>query len=369
MNLHVITAAVAALAFAAALPAAGAGVPERWYDTSRVESGAKVYASNCAVCHGARGEATADWRRREPDGSFPPAAAQRHGAYVAPPVRDSRAADQVRRARRRRQDAHLPGQAHRRGDHQRHRLVPEPVAGRHLRAVVVDPAALDAAIEIDSRTEKRHPRAPRGRGGSLREAARRRRRRLRDPPPAPPACETGTLPPGRGAAASYRGQTERARPRPNSGARRRAFRQAHSKSPLGVCVSPYWSLARREYPGIEGVPPSNEGKMPSIPALPARSSPPVPTFEEPFRACGGDASPPGLPSRRLTRSPDQRGSGWCHSCPRHLPVARTRQNLRYDFRPWPRPVVPADHADSAQETCRHVRRARLVHQRRIPARQ
>ena len=53
------------------------------------------------------------------------------------------------------------------------------------------------------------------------------------------------------------------------------------KSPSGVCVSPYWSLARRESPGIEGVPPSNEGKMPSIPALPARSSPPVPTFEEP----------------------------------------------------------------------------------------
>ena len=54
------------------------------------------------------------------------------------------------------------------------------------------------------------------------------------------------------------------------------------KSPSGVCVSPYWSLARREYPGIEGVPPSSEGKMPSIPALPARSSPPVPTFEEPW---------------------------------------------------------------------------------------
>ena len=41
------------------------------------------------------------------------------------------------------------------------------------------------------------------------------------------------------------------------------------KSPPGVCVSPHWSLARREYPGVEGVPPSNEGKMPSIPALPA----------------------------------------------------------------------------------------------------
>ena len=72
MNLHVITAAVAALALSTALPAAGAEAPERWYDASRVESGAKVYASNCAVCHGARGEATPDWRRRESDGSFPP---------------------------------------------------------------------------------------------------------------------------------------------------------------------------------------------------------------------------------------------------------------------------------------------------------
>ena len=69
---NVVASTLAALAFAAALPAAGAGAPERWYDTSRVESGAKVYASNCAVCHGARGEATLDWRRREPDGSFPP---------------------------------------------------------------------------------------------------------------------------------------------------------------------------------------------------------------------------------------------------------------------------------------------------------
>ena len=54
------------------------------------------------------------------------------------------------------------------------------------------------------------------------------------------------------------------------------------KSPLGVCVSPYRPLARREYPGIEGVTPSNEGKMPSVPALPAHS-PPMPTFEKP---CG-----------------------------------------------------------------------------------
>ena len=45
---------------------------ERWYDRSRIESGREVYAQNCARCHGARGEATADWRRREADGTFPP---------------------------------------------------------------------------------------------------------------------------------------------------------------------------------------------------------------------------------------------------------------------------------------------------------
>ena len=72
MNLHVIAAAAAALALAAAPPAARAEAAERWYDRSRIESGEKVYASNCAVCHGARGEATPDWRRREADGSFPP---------------------------------------------------------------------------------------------------------------------------------------------------------------------------------------------------------------------------------------------------------------------------------------------------------
>ena len=53
------------------------------------------------------------------------------------------------------------------------------------------------------------------------------------------------------------------------------------KSPFGVRVSPCRPLPPRGHPGFEGVPPSNEGKMPSIPALLARNSPPMPTFEEP----------------------------------------------------------------------------------------
>ena len=57
----------------AAVPAHADGeLPERWYDSSRVESGREVYARNCSGCHGARGEATPDWRTREADGTFPP---------------------------------------------------------------------------------------------------------------------------------------------------------------------------------------------------------------------------------------------------------------------------------------------------------
>ena len=74
-SLHRI-AGVACLGLAVAVAAPGPAVAaeplERWYGRSRVESGEKVYAAHCAVCHGARGEATPDWRRREPDGTFPP---------------------------------------------------------------------------------------------------------------------------------------------------------------------------------------------------------------------------------------------------------------------------------------------------------
>lgn len=61
----------------AAIVAAGAAVSathsgKRWYTDEHVTRGAVVYADNCAVCHGARGEGTGDWRRRTADGKFPP---------------------------------------------------------------------------------------------------------------------------------------------------------------------------------------------------------------------------------------------------------------------------------------------------------
>ena len=72
MTRHAIGSLLVVFALAALPQAAGAEVAQRWYDRARVESGGKVYSANCAVCHGTLGEATPDWRRREPDGSFPP---------------------------------------------------------------------------------------------------------------------------------------------------------------------------------------------------------------------------------------------------------------------------------------------------------
>ena len=40
-------------------------------DAARVALGAKVYARECAACHGAKLEAQADWRKRLPNGRLP----------------------------------------------------------------------------------------------------------------------------------------------------------------------------------------------------------------------------------------------------------------------------------------------------------
>jgi mono/diheme cytochrome c family protein len=40
-------------------------------DDAQVALGAKVYAANCALCHGARLEGQPDWRQRLPNGRMP----------------------------------------------------------------------------------------------------------------------------------------------------------------------------------------------------------------------------------------------------------------------------------------------------------
>ncbi len=45
----------------------------RWYDTTQVHQGTKVFAEHCASCHGANAQGLAeDWKRPGPDGKYPP---------------------------------------------------------------------------------------------------------------------------------------------------------------------------------------------------------------------------------------------------------------------------------------------------------
>lgn len=53
-------AAAGALALAAAMPASGKGSRSGVYSTAQADEGARVYAVQCAMCHGARLEGTVE---------------------------------------------------------------------------------------------------------------------------------------------------------------------------------------------------------------------------------------------------------------------------------------------------------------------
>jgi len=44
----------------------------RWYDQATVDQGATLYSQNCASCHGTNAEGTADWKKTDANGNFPP---------------------------------------------------------------------------------------------------------------------------------------------------------------------------------------------------------------------------------------------------------------------------------------------------------
>lgn len=46
--------------------------PGRNADPARITRGAELFRQHCAVCHGAGAQGGAEWRTRNPDGTFPP---------------------------------------------------------------------------------------------------------------------------------------------------------------------------------------------------------------------------------------------------------------------------------------------------------
>lgn len=54
-----------------ASPGSGEGLVQP-LDSEEVTRGRAVYESFCAQCHGARGEGGPNWRRQNPDGTYPP---------------------------------------------------------------------------------------------------------------------------------------------------------------------------------------------------------------------------------------------------------------------------------------------------------
>lgn len=54
------------------LLAAPVQAQNRWYDQADIDKGATLYKQNCASCHGPNGEGTADWKKTDANGNYPP---------------------------------------------------------------------------------------------------------------------------------------------------------------------------------------------------------------------------------------------------------------------------------------------------------
>jgi mono/diheme cytochrome c family protein len=65
---------LAGLLLLAALPASAyaADAASRWYTEKEAKKGAALYATHCAVCHGAAGEGQPGWEQRDEMGFYPP---------------------------------------------------------------------------------------------------------------------------------------------------------------------------------------------------------------------------------------------------------------------------------------------------------
>jgi mono/diheme cytochrome c family protein len=44
----------------------------RWYSEEQLEQGQALFLTHCSTCHGERAEGTAEWRKTDADGNYPP---------------------------------------------------------------------------------------------------------------------------------------------------------------------------------------------------------------------------------------------------------------------------------------------------------
>lgn len=76
MNLRYATLLLATFILASTTGGCSKHPPEssagRWYTNAQVEQGRAVFLTHCASCHGARAEGTAEWRKTDADGHYPP---------------------------------------------------------------------------------------------------------------------------------------------------------------------------------------------------------------------------------------------------------------------------------------------------------
>ncbi|MFK5882685.1 MAG: cytochrome c [Sulfurospirillum sp.] len=74
MKKLILIAILALVAFAYYFISAKDSKNSRWYTQAQVIKGKKLFAANCASCHGLKAEKTVNWRKKLPDGSYPPPA-------------------------------------------------------------------------------------------------------------------------------------------------------------------------------------------------------------------------------------------------------------------------------------------------------
>jgi len=55
-----------------AISSTDSGAAERWYPEAVVEIGNRLFQQHCAVCHGSEAEGTAEWKKPDANGQYPP---------------------------------------------------------------------------------------------------------------------------------------------------------------------------------------------------------------------------------------------------------------------------------------------------------